>query len=159
MTVRLSTGYVSRIHGAQSFNDIFDGGCIQIRTGPQAETADAPAAGALIAVISRNGLPWSPGDYSAGLRFSRAERFVVRRYEDDWRLAAGADGVPGHFRLIGAGGDDGSASAVMPRIDGAIGTSIPGDPFPEGDIQMILPVAALTSGMVIQINQWVYNIP
>lgn len=158
MATSLSTGFCSRILGAQSFDQIFDGGCIELRSGAQPASADDAATGLLLARITTNGDPWAAGDPTNGLRYSRSGRFVVRRYEDTWRLTGLASGTAGWFRVLPQAADAGAVSTVAPRIDGAV-VALPGGGFPSGDFQMALPIIELTASSSVELVQWIFQFP
>src|SRR5690606_4685351 len=154
MTVMLSTGYVEKRNGSQSFGSLFNGGCIEVRTGTQPANADMPVTGDLIARITRNGSAWTPGSPTAGLRFDVSGRQVFKRPTDDWRLAGIAEGTAGWIRLVGPEVDAGGASVTLPRIDGAvaeIGQTV--------DAQLFLPTLEITDATLIDINYWWFATP
>ena len=158
MAVKQSTGFASQILGPRSFDQIFDGGCIEIRSGAQPDSADLAATGALLARITRDGLPWAPGNGVNGLRYARDGRFAVRAYTDRWRLSGIATGVAGWFRLVGRSHVDGD-SLTEARIDGVILMSPPDGVFPDADFQMVLPSVQITPATAMPIEQWSYFIP
>lgn len=149
MAVRLSTGYIARRNAGDSFASIFDGGSIEIRTGPQPDSADMAASGDLVARITRNGAEWTPGSLTAGLRFDATGRYVVKRMADEWRLVGSGTGIAGWARLVGPATDSGGASVELPRIDGAIdliGATT--------DSQLFLPLLSITPEISMPINYW-----
>ena len=101
MPARVSTGFASAILGSQSFESIFNGGSIEIRTGTQPDNADMPATGAVIARVTRDGGAWAAGSLANGLQFTRSGRYAMKPYDHVWQLKGSASGVAGWFRLVG----------------------------------------------------------
>lgn len=154
MAVQLSTGYVQRRNEGHSFASLFNGGCIELRTGAQPANADMPATGTLVGRITRDGAEWSPGSPTAGLRFTATGRYMSKDFADVWRLVGLDTGEPGWMRLIGNVADAGGASLTAPRIDGAVG--LLGDTT---DVQLFLPTLALSPATIIDINYWWFAPP
>lgn len=155
MAVNVSTGYASRILSGvgDTFASIFQDGCIEVRTGPQPADANAAITGSLIARITRDGVAWTAGAPDGGLRFTAADRFVSKNPAHVWKLMGLGTGTAGWFRLIANPYDDGAASLILPRIDGAVGL------VGGGDVQLILPSLSITPSTEITIESWVYGIP
>lgn len=154
MAVNLSTGYVQLRNAGHSFVDLFDGGCMEVRTGPQPETADMPVTGSLVARITRGGRVWTPGSASAGLRFTSAGRYMAKQMTDAWQLVGEAAGTAGWVRLVGNVADPGTGSLTHARIDGAvdvIGATT--------DSQLFLPTVEITAATIIDINYWWFAPP
>lgn len=153
MAVRTSTGFEALIFGSRSFESIFENGCIEVRSGPQPDSADLPPTGELLARITRDGEAWEPGSSEGGLRFSRSGRYVMKNPADIWRLKGLASGVVGWFRLLPNQEDTGLLSVTAPRIDGLMGV-LPeaGETFT--DTQIFLPTTSITSSTTIDINYW-----
>lgn len=152
MAVRVSTGYAHAILGATSFTSLFRNGCIEIYSGPQPESADLAPTGTLLARVTRDGLPWAPGNASGGLQFIREGRYVRKEPSHQWLLTGLAGGAAGWFRLRGNAPDSGF-STDAPRIDGTVG-------LPDGvDVQMYLPDLTITPATLIPQDAWWYAIP
>ena len=149
MACRESTGYVQRRNEGSSFKQLFDGGCIEIRTGQQPATADLPATGTLIARVTRDGGVWAPGNPANGLIYDVDGRYAMKRFVHTWRLQGLAAGDAGWCRVVGVNGDSGGASLSEPRIDGAVGLI-----GAVTDVQMFLPVLSITPETVIDFNYW-----
>lgn len=154
MTVNTSTGFEVRNLGPEAFDQIFRYGCIEVRTGPQPASADAPATGTLIARITRDGGAWVEGAPDNGLEFVRSGRYASKPGDHVWRLKGIATGVAGWFRLRGNAADAGGASLDLPRIDGLINTV----DF-AGDAQLFLTTLNLTASSDLAINNWWYARP
>lgn len=154
MAVNCSTGFRARIMGPSSFESIFNYGSIEIRTGSQPPSADAPATGLLVARITAGGGEWSAGSNANGLRFTRDGHVARNDASQDWRLAGIAAGTAGWFRLVANAPDDGLHSLTLPRIDGAIGP-LEG----AGDFQMRLPTLSLTPSTAVAIPSWWFLLP
>ncbi|WP_440579836.1 hypothetical protein [Stenotrophomonas muris] len=155
MAVNTSTGFEASILGPSAFEGIFRAGCIEIRTGPQPDTADMPATGALLARITVDGGIWRPGVSAYGLGFVRNGRYVYKDAAQRWVLRGLAAGTAGWFRLVGNAPDAGAVSFESPRIDGAIGL----DDDSPGDFQMRLPTLAMATDTSIEIGEWWFAIP
>ncbi len=154
MPARVSTGFASAILGSQSFESIFNGGSIEIRTGTQPDNADMPATGTVIARVTRDGGAWAAGSLANGLQFTRSGRYAMKPYDHVWQLKGSASGVAGWFRLVGNAPDDGSASLSLPRIDGTVRLD-----ESVGDGQLILITTNLDASTTIAIDNWWYAIP
>ena len=154
MAVRLSTGYVQQRNEGRSFAQIFEGGCMEVYTGAQPESADMPPTGTLLGRITRGGFAWTPGSPSAGLRFDTAGRYVTKRPTDTWAMVGLATGTAGWMRLVGATPDLGDGSLLAPRIDGAIDLL-----GALTDSQLLLPTLALTNASSIAITYWWFATP
>lgn len=154
MTTYVSTGLAARVLGPQSFDSIFAGGCIEVRSGVQPASADLAATGDLLARITLGGGAWSPGLAANGLQFVRTGRYVLKPYADDWVLKGVGTGTAGWFRLLPNSADPGGYSLTAPRLDGAVkvdGTSADG--------QMVLVSAAITPATTMSISNWWFAIP
>lgn len=154
MPARVSTGFAAAILGPTSFESIFNGGSIEIRTGPQPDNADMPATGDLIARISRDGGAWTAGSPASGLQFTRSGRYALKPLDHVWQLKGIAAGEAGWFRLVANAPDDGTASLSAPRIDGTVRLD-----EATGDGQLILTTTSFDASTSIAINNWWYAIP
>lgn len=154
MSTQVSTGFATAILGTRSFDQIFRYGCIEVYTGPQPDTADMPATGALVARVSLGGNAWEPGAPTNGLGFLRSGRYAMKDAAEDWVLQGLATGEAGWFRLRGNAVEDAPYSTFAPRIDGTIGVD-----GTTGDIQMFLPTVAFTTETKIPITNWWYAMP
>lgn len=151
MTLQVSTGFKQLILGPLAFEDIFNGGAIQVFSNVQPESADAAVNGTLLGTITLDGKPWTP-DLLNGLRFFRDGPFISAMPGDRWVLTPSVSGNSGWWRLIANPGDAGQLSYTAPRIDGAVGV-------PEGGAEMALPDTALVVGVARVIGSFFYTIP
>lgn len=154
MTVRTSTGFVSRILGPYAFDTVFHNGCIEVYEGPQPATADLAATGVLLARITRDGLAWTPGGSSGGLQFERSGRYAYKAYGHTWRLKGLATGTAGWWRLLPNAYDHGAADMALPRIDGAVRLA-----DSEADGSLTLNTLSITPATDISIDHWWYGMP
>jgi len=153
MSVNVSTGFRARLLGPQSFEQIFGGGCIEIRSGVQPAHADMAVVGTLLGRITANGAVWTPGSSVNGLTFNRAGHRITNPAAPPWVLDGLASGMATWFRLRGVT-DNGLLSTEAPRIDGAIGQL-----EDEGDFQMLLPTTAISASTAIPIASWWFVFP
>lgn len=154
MAVNCSTAFRTRLLGPSSFESIFNYGSIAVYSGAQPEHADLPPTGTLLGRITVGGGAWSPGSNTNGLRFHRSGIYAGNDVAQDWRLGGSANGTAGWFRLVANAADPGEASALHPRVDGAIG-SLEGT----GDFQMRLPTLSITPSTAITIPTWWFLLP
>ena len=153
MAVNTSTGFCAALLGTKSFESIFDGGCIEVRSGVQPASADMAPTGVLLARISRGGAVWTPGSSANGLRFARNQQLVTSRDPDVWGLYGVANGVAGWARLR-AVQDSGAMSMDDKRIDFAVGLN-----SAVGDYQMLLPTTSISTTTAIPISSWFFMFP
>lgn len=154
MSVNVSTGFVSAIHGPSSFASLFLYGVVEIRTGNQPVSADAPPTGSVIARITRDGGVWTAGAPDNGLEFVVADRYVIKPPDHIWRLVGSGTGVAGWFRLLPNSADNGALSTEAVRIDGRCGlVDVP------ADTQMYLVNTAITPSTDFTVPHWWYAIP
>lgn len=151
MSLQVSTRFKELLLGPNSFASIFEHGRILVYSGTQPISADAAATGTLLGTITAGGLGWAPGGSAGGLAFEQSGPFILRPATQPWRLTCTQSGIAGWFRLVGAAEDAGGLSYSHPRIDGAIGIG--------GDVEMTLLSTNLTSGLVYDIQQFVYTLP
>lgn len=124
MTVKLSTGARNNLAGPLGFGAMFEKGVIYIYSGPQPLSPDNAVAGTLLGIVTKDGLPFVFGTATNGLSFDPpAAGAVSKAAADTWKFAGLAAGTAGWFRLMGNAADALGASAVLPRLDGSIGTS------------------------------------
>ena len=122
MALQVSTGFKSKILGPFSFESIFNGGCIEFRSGTQPATADDAETGLLLARVTLNGLPWVSGSPTNGLSFVRVGPYVTKNPADAWLFTTISSGVATWFRLKPSTYDGGERSFTAARIDGDVGT-------------------------------------
>lgn len=149
MTVRLSTGLRNAMCGTVGFAAAFNGGVIEVRTGSQPSSADAPASGTLLGTVTLNSLPFTPGDMTNGLTFAAAANGAVSK-SGVWSFNGIAAGTAGWFRLKGNAQDDGAASTTHVRLDGSIATS---------GADLNLSNTSIAVGAPNTIDSFVFNIP
>lgn len=156
MALNMSTGFVAGILGPSSFDQIFQDGAIEIRSGSQPANADAPVTGDLLARITQAGGAWLAGSPSSGLRWFRSGRYAFASPDQSWQLVGLATGEAGWFRMVGNAFDDGGSSTTAPRIDGAIGLLPDLDTPSVSDIQLYLPTLTIAPGSSMQIGEAVW---
>ena len=159
MALNESTGFVYARNGPQSVEAILQDSAIQIRSGPQPANADMPAAGVLLGLITSGGGAWLPGSPANGLRWVRDGRFVLMSPSQTWVLTGIANGVAGHFRIVGNGPDNGGASVTLPRIDGAIALAPDDDSALAVDAQLFLTDLNITASSSSRIGSFWYATP
>lgn len=153
MSVNASKGFRGRILGTASFESLFTGGCIEIRSGAQPANADMAPTGVLLGRITHNGLVWTEGSPTNGLNFMRNGHRITNHPAQPWVLDGLANGVAGWMRLRGVN-DPGTLSTSAPRIDGAVG---PLDVL--GDFQLLLPTTTISASSAIPITSWWFVFP
>lgn len=153
MSVNVSTGFRARILGPHSFESIFNGGCIEVRSGTQPDHADMAPTGTLLARITLNGATWTEGSSVNGLTFNRTGHRVTNPLAPPWVLDGIATGTARWFRVRGIT-DAGLLSTTLPRIDGSIGL-----PEEDGDYQMRLPILTLSASTATPITSWWFVFP
>lgn len=153
MSVNASQGFRARIFGPASFESIFNGGCIEIRSGAQPANANMAPTGVLLGRITHNGLVWTEGSPVNGLEFRRFGHRVTNEPSQPWVLDGLSNGVAGWMRLRGVS-DPGTLSTSAPRIDGAVG---PMDT--PGDFQLLLPTTTISGSSAIPITSWWFIFP
>lgn len=154
MTAHVSTGFLNALFGGQSFKEIFDYGCIEIRSGSQPVSADAAATGTLLARVTKDGGGWAAGSYTNGLKFQLIQRYMVADTSQNWRVAGAATGTAGWFRLLANPYDANLMSLTAPRIDGSI--RIVGS---VEDAQMHLYNLNITAATNTPFVGWAFTIP
>ena len=120
MTVRLSTGLrAAMLNGGTEggMKGALSGGTIRIYSGPQPISADAPATGTLLGIVTVDGA-------GGGLHFDTStDGTLSKAAAEDWKFNGIAAGTAGWFRFGAEGGGFDSNSNTEPRIDGTIATS------------------------------------
>jgi len=154
MAVNPSTGFCDRLLGGQSFESIFQDGCIEVRTGAQPADADQAPTGTLLGRITRDGLTWTAGSPTGGLRYETNGRYAIKQPDHIWTLTGIAAGTAGWFRMLPNASDSGLLSAVAPRIDGAI--ALLATP---GDTQFFMNNTTIALASAHDINNWYYVMP
>lgn len=153
MSVNVSTGFRARLLGPSSFESIFNGGCIEIRSGTQPEHANMAPTGTLLGRITHNGALWTEGSSVNGLTFLRQGHRITNNPAQSWILDGLANGTARWFRLRGVS-DPGTLSTIAARIDGAMGL-----PEEVGDYQMRLPALTISGTSAIPITSWWFVFP
>lgn len=143
MTVRMSSGLRHAAITNYGVGRMMNGGYIQIFTGVQPPSADEQATGALLALITQDGLALPlPGDAAGGLRL-RGGRLGEIVHEGNWVMKCIASGIPGWWRFVSQQIDPGVYSQSAPRIDGSVGESLLEIP-PEITASAVIPVAGFS---------------
>lgn len=122
----------------------FNGGFIRLFSGPRPETAASGETGALLGIVSNNGLAGS------GLHFTSSGS-VMQKADEPWLFYGLASGTATWFRLVRPG-DTGLTDGAALRIDGDIGT-VAGEP---GDMNWISNT--VTAGVPYTLDQFFYLI-
>ncbi len=154
MAANLSTGLRAALMGPSALDIILQDGVIHCYSGPQPASADAAVAGTLLGSITRDGGPFTPGSPTNGLRFTRSGIYLLKNPAHVWRFEGIATGTLGWFRLCANAADDGLASSVAVRMDGAIGL-----PEDEGDVQMRFNTLAATAATSTEIAGFIFAFP
>lgn len=151
MTVKLSTGLRNAMAGTTGYSGALNGGVILVFSGPQPVSADAPATGTLLGIVTLNGGAWEAGDPANGLVLDTpAGGGVTKPPAAVWKFTGLAAGQIGWFRHVGNALDDGSASATLPRIDGAAGVGT-------GDAKFSTLTVAV--GQPVSLDVYAFQIP
>ena len=151
MTIKLSTGLRTAMAGTTGFGATFEKGVIHIYSGPQPVSADAPATGTLLGVVTGDAGPFSFGSPTNGLEFSPAAAGGVAKSDSqDWKFKGLANGTAGWFRLMGNASDALGNSSTLPRLDGSVGTS---------GADLNLSNIAITTGTPATIDVFSFGIP
>lgn len=143
MATLCSTEFRRRLLGPSSFESIFDGGIIQVYSGAQPSSADAPMTGTHLASID-----CTPG----GLKFQRSLHYATNDVAYPWVLTGVATGTAGWARLFPVVD---SGSLAIACIDFAVGL----DDDSPGDFQMRLPTLSITPSTTIAIASWWFLLP
>jgi hypothetical protein len=127
MTIRLSTALRNAMVGTVGFSTALNNGCIEIYSGPQPLTADAPISGTLLGRVTKDGGGWSEGVATNGLQFDpSANGTIAKKAADAWKFTGLAAGTAGWARFranaADAGGDD-SGTMTKSRLDMSIGVA------------------------------------
>lgn len=117
MTTKISTGLAAYMLATGSLRQAFASSFLRVYQGAEPATADAalPGDAVLLCEISVD------GDGSGiNLSSTAGGTFITKSETETWRGEAIATGTPAYFRWV-TGADAGSASALLPRIQGAVG--------------------------------------
>lgn len=151
MTIKLSTGLRTALAGTTGFGAAFEKGVIHIYSGPQPVSADAPVTGTLLGVVTGGAGAFAFGSPTNGLEFGAADAGAVQKSADqEWKFKGIANGTAGWFRLMGNASDALGNSAVLPRLDGSVGTS---------GADLNLSNIAVTTGTPATIDVFSFGIP
>lgn len=120
MTVRLSTGLRNKMLDGGASGGIkgaLNLGFINIYSGPQPLSADAPATGTLLGTVSVDG-------GGTGLTFDASVNGTLAKAAAEiWKFLGLAAGTAGWFRFYPAGGNPAGNSTTEARLDGSCGSS------------------------------------
>lgn len=153
MSTICSTGFRTKLLGTHSFESLFDGGCIEVYSGLQPKNADMAPTGTLLARITHDSKPWTPGAPANGLTFQRLGPGVTIGAGQPWGLLGLAAGTAGWCRLRGMV-DPGGLSTTHPRVDGTIGLR-----DSVGDFQLRLGSTAIVPDLKLPITSWWFLFP
>ena len=129
-----------------SVADVMRNGKLQFRSGSQATTADAAAAGTLLIEFTKDGGTFTPGSPDNGINLdpdSVVSGVVSKDSSETWKGTCLASGTLGHFRFLANATDSGAESTTHDRIDGSIGVS-------SGDARVAS--TSVTAGKVYYLN-------
>ena len=147
MTVRLSTGLRSKMLNGDingGMKGALSGGTIRIYSGPQPISADAPATGTLLGIVTVEGA-------GGGLHFDTStDGTLSKAAAEHWKFNGIAAGTAGWFRFTADGGFPDSNSSVEARIDGTIATS-------GGDVS--ITNVAITVGSPNTVDAFSFTLP
>lgn len=147
MTVRLSTGLrAAMLNGGTEggMKGALSGGKIRIYSGPQPISADAPATGTLLGIVTVDGA-------GGGLHFDTStDGTLSKAAAEHWKFNGIAAGTAGWFRFTADGGDPDINSSVEARIDGTIATS-------GGDVS--ITNVAITVGSPNTLDVFTFTLP
>lgn len=147
MTVRLSTGLrAAMLNGGTEggMKGALSGGTIRIYSGPQPISADAPATGTLLGIVTVDGA-------GGGLHFDTStDGTLSKAAAEDWKFKGIAAGTAGWFRFTADGGFPDINSSVEARIDGTIATS-------GGDVS--ITNVAITVGSPNTVDVFTFTLP
>lgn len=151
MTLRLSTFARTGMLGSTGFKALFDGGVIEIRSGPQPASADAAATGTLLALVTVGAGAFTPGSLINGLTFESPVGAVIQKTTGQpWEWVGITDGIAGWFRLRGNAADSGGDSTTLARLDGSIANS---------GADMNVVDVSIAAGVGDSISQFIYTLP
>lgn len=124
-TVKSSTGCGAKLAVTGSIKAVFDGGKIEVRSGPAPVTADAAATGDLLWTIQKD--DGAGGTAVLAFDATASGRSAIKPAADTWGGATTA-GTAGYWRLVAAA-DDGLASTTQARIQGICGSTADADMY------------------------------
>lgn len=123
MSIKISTGAWAAWLCTGSLQDIFADAVLEIFTGPQPATADAVETGDKTAIVTVDGLAFTPGVATNGLNFDdTTDATLYQIGTDDWEGDYLVAGTMGWFRLYANDRTTGASTTAI-RIDGTVGTS------------------------------------
>lgn len=154
MALHQSTGLRTLLLAGHTLESLFQDAVVHCYSGAQPIDADRAVSGTLLGSITRNGGAFTPGSPTNGLRLIRSGLYVLKDPNHLWRFSGVATGTLGWFRVCANAVDDGLASAVSVRMDGAIGLA-----DDEGDVQMRFNALDVSPSTVIDIPAFIYTLP
>lgn len=140
MPIYLSSAAKSRIN--TRFPAVFNGGRIDVYTGPQPPTANHTPTGTRVAQVTANG----------GLQFVVAGNVIIKDPAQSWVLQGLDTGVAGWFRLISDQFDPGYLSEDYARMDGMCW------PLEDPHTGLVMPALPITPATVRDIEGFVFTI-
>lgn len=152
--MRASTGFKAKL--LPVWPSIFANGAIFFYGNPIPSNANAAPGAAPIAVVTNEGLPWSPHNNGWGLRFLFDGQYIRGDPRQAWQIMPNdsAAGVPAVWWRMVAPGDDGLPSLTAPRLDGRIGLLS----APDGE-EILLASLLLTPRQPVPLSSFFYTIP
>jgi hypothetical protein len=124
MAIRLSAGLQASLLSEFGLRSMLNYGVIEVYSGEQPSTASMAPNGTLLARVTEDGLDFTAGETTGGLRvqYSAESGGLVKL--GTWRLRGVTDGAPGWWRWKWNAADDDSLSFFLPRLDGSVGESL-----------------------------------
>lgn len=145
MTYKTSTGLRNHMLVTGSLKSALDGGSIKIYAGAEPATADASlGAATLLSTITI-----SSGATGLTMDTVAASGIVTKPVGAVWNGVNAASGTATFYRHVAAG-DDGTASATQPRIQGSVSSA---------GAEMNLSNPVLASGATQTIDYYAVNLP
>lgn len=123
MSFKMSTGLVNAIAGETGFKGAMQSGVAYIYGGAQPATADAAPTGPLLAILTKDGLPFTAGSPTNGLTYADPVNASVSKSADTWKFTPVAEGTAGWIRFMGNAADNGGVSTTLPRFDGSVASA------------------------------------
>lgn len=124
MPVRLSTGLQASVLSEFGLTAMMSYGTIEVYTGEQPLTASSAPTGTYLGAITEDGLTFTPGSLTGGLRVEFSAAGGGLQKVGTWRFRGVTNGAPGWWRWKWNAADDDSTSLFLPRMDGAVGESL-----------------------------------
>ena len=152
---RISTGTRNLI--AVALRSGFTKGILRFYSGAMPSSPNSAETGVLLAEITVDGLPFTPGNNANGLDFDlitddpvTLKSYLAKHASQNWQGVGLASGVIGYGRLYTNAMVTGD-SAVAPRIDG-VASSLGDADFTVTSSRVVVGVPVVVSAMKLVIN-------